>query len=265
MDDPSIIYKFRTWNNLFHQNVLRQNQLFYASPADINDPFDFKINIDFSLLDSGIKREKYVDHLIAQTLNTLIQRGINPAQKRDELLWRLLYDRDKMQDEYNQTENEWSNNRLGVISFSLKWNSILLWSHYAENHKGFCIGFNKQKIEDSGLFGSTGPVNYLNVFPSLDPLGTDPTFEIVTKSHSKAFEWNYEKEYRLTQIWPETNPTINERTINVPNDYFEEIILGLNISKDHEKEIIEIAREKKFKIFKSVRRRNAFALDRVKC
>jgi hypothetical protein len=30
----------------------------------------------------------------------------------------------------------------GVSCFSESWNSILMWSHYADRHKGICLGFD---------------------------------------------------------------------------------------------------------------------------
>ncbi len=263
MEEYPTIYKFRTWSNLFHQKALTHNQLFYASPADINDPFDFKINIDYSLLDSGAKREKYVTQLVSETLETIIRKGISPAQKKEELLYRLLFDRDRMQDEFNQTANLWTNNRFGVISFSLRWDSILLWSHYAENHKGFCIGYNKQKLTNSNLFDTAGPVNYIDSYPRLDPLNIDKENEAFTKTYSKASDWEYEKEFRLTKLWPNIDPSIKERTIEVQNDYAEEIILGMNISQEHEKAIREIAKQKGIKVYKIGSKRNSFLLEKL--
>ena len=35
---------------------------------------------------------------------------------------------------------------LGVLCLSACDNSILMWSHYADEHKGFCIGFNNSLV-----------------------------------------------------------------------------------------------------------------------
>src|SRR5438552_5198124 len=34
------------------------------------------------------------------------------------------------------------NQRFGVLCFSKNWKNPLLWSHYAEKHKGLCLGFD---------------------------------------------------------------------------------------------------------------------------
>src|SRR5277367_502008 len=32
--------------------------------------------------------------------------------------------------------------RFGVLCFSERWNDILQWSHYADRHRGICLGFD---------------------------------------------------------------------------------------------------------------------------
>ena len=54
-----------------------------------------------------------------------------------------------------------------------RWNSILMWSHYGDNHNGFCIGFNEMKMRNNGLFHRGGTVNYSKSFPELNPLSDE--------------------------------------------------------------------------------------------
>lgn len=244
MSYSSTIYKFRTWSQKYHRDTLIKNELFYASPSEINDPFDFKITIDYTLLDTFEKREKYIDKLIGETIDVLIQRGIDPILKKKELIWRLEHDIKNMQLEFDNTNSIWTDNRFGVISFSQRWDSILMWSHYSENHKGFCIGYNRKKIEESNIFGSAGGVKYSETYPSIDPNNNEPLKELIIKTHTKAHEWHYEKEYRITQIWDEAKPSIKERIISVPNDFIVEVILGRLISEKDKSEILKITLER---------------------
>jgi len=32
--------------------------------------------------------------------------------------------------------------KYGVLCFSRSWNNVLMWSHYADRHKGICLGFD---------------------------------------------------------------------------------------------------------------------------
>ena len=139
-----------------------------------------------------------------------------------------------------------------------------MWSHYANNHKGFCIGLNRIKLEKLGLLGVAGGVSYTDYYPKIDPTDTNILNYIFTKTHAKASDWSYEMEYRLTQLWPYHTPSKEERTIRVSDDVIEEIILGLAISDNDRSEIMEEARKKGIPIFKIRKKRSAFLLDKVK-
>ena len=70
--------------------------------------------------------------------------------------------------------------------------STLMWSHYAENHKGICLEFQL----DNPVFGSAQEVKYLSSYPKWTPLSLMNSNEphvLLTKSD----DWQYEREYRI--------------------------------------------------------------------
>ena len=44
---PKVLYKYRDWRNGFHKKILSHNEVFFASPSSLNDPFDCKTPIRF--------------------------------------------------------------------------------------------------------------------------------------------------------------------------------------------------------------------------
>lgn len=44
-------------------------------------------------------------------------------------------------DAFNKLKNQLSKNR-GVICFTKQWTNPVIWSHYADKHKGICLGFD---------------------------------------------------------------------------------------------------------------------------
>ncbi|MBT2620300.1 DUF2971 domain-containing protein [Chryseobacterium sp. ISL-6] len=38
------------------------------------------------------------------------------------------------------------NRNFGIYSLTTKNSNLLMWSHYGNSHKGFCIGFNTEKL-----------------------------------------------------------------------------------------------------------------------
>lgn len=82
----------------------------------------------------------------------------------------------------------------GIISFSTSWESPLLWSHYADSHRGIALGFD---VPDNFL----SKIECESDRPLLDNyISSDQTIsdEIAPKLFRvKATEWAYEREVRL--------------------------------------------------------------------
>jgi len=55
-----ILYKFRNWSNEIHKRWLTDQQIYFASPAQFNDPFDCAINYRYDLLSPEEKFNKYL-------------------------------------------------------------------------------------------------------------------------------------------------------------------------------------------------------------
>ncbi len=84
---------------------------------------------------------------------------------------------------------------FGILCFSKKWSNPLLWSHYAEKHAGFALGFD---IPDD----KTTEVKYLKDRPLFkwDKIPTDSEFRqkyLLQLIKTKFLSWNYEEEFRL--------------------------------------------------------------------
>jgi hypothetical protein len=83
-------------------------------------------------------------------------------------------------------------------SFSISRDNVLMFSHYGDNHKGLCVGFNTEKLINSlkAMNNFTGadvrPVWYFPKMPELS-LDTQPAL-CATCKHDI---WSYEQEYRV--------------------------------------------------------------------
>jgi hypothetical protein len=92
----------------------------------------------------------------------------------------------------------WSNK--GIISFSDRWSNPVLWSHYADQHRGLCIGVDVDR-------SVAHKVRYVSKRIECSPLG-----ELVETKNVQVLEdavltkfshWKYETEWRvLLQIDP---------------------------------------------------------------
>jgi hypothetical protein len=153
----------------------------------------------------------------------------------------------------------------GIFSGSAKWNGILLWSHYSNNHQGFCVDFKEEKLRYFGGFVRTGVVMYENDFPEIkykkDESEQEKLDRIVIQTTTKSEDWEYEEEYRLIKVFVE-HPLSFERCVQIPDDIFSDVTLGINISVENKEEIIEVCRQKGILVYQAKKVPFKFEIDR---
>lgn len=127
---------------------------------------------------------------------------------------------------FTQLKSKMSRNR-GVLCFSKTWRSPVMWSHYADRHHGFCLGFDTQ---DQFLHN----VQYLPRRVVLDW----ERFELDDKYAQRSMDlfvstkfshWRYEKEVRKFVV-------LNSENFDSPHHFqvfgkdlrLKEIIVGAN-------------------------------------
>jgi hypothetical protein len=116
----------------------------------------------------------------------------------DPYEFRCVYSDDKStQQAVEQTRREVVE-KYNVLCFSRVWNDILMWSHYAEKHKGICLGFD---VPDE----ITRPVDYTEtvsvcgnlIVHSRAELDMERGLAIVERNlGTKYAGWAYEQEVR---------------------------------------------------------------------
>ncbi|AWL08070.1 hypothetical protein HME7025_00187 [Aquirufa nivalisilvae] len=262
---PEIVYKYRPWKGV-GKKPLTHFELYLASPKDFNDPFDCRIPVNFLLLKEEGKNQ-YIDEYIKKHKNTFLRDGRNEIEIKKFLQTRLHNSNiENFHKEFEEKSFRMYDQRIGILSLSIDWNNILMWSHYAREHSGYCIGFYEEKLRNSGLFDNGGPVSYPSEeeYPIIHPLedikGEPET--IFKNSHNKAKDWFYEKEYRLTKFFHKEIPTLNCRQIHINSDYIAEVIIGLRTPEAHKAKIIKICKKKGIKVFQVKQVEFKFLLDR---
>lgn len=81
-------------------------------------------------------------------------------------------------------------NKRGLLCFSRNWSSPLLWAHYADKHKGICLGFDW-----TGTTETLAPVDYRK---SRLPRPKELNENVARQSlFTKSVDWKYEKEVRV--------------------------------------------------------------------
>lgn len=141
-----------------------------------------------------------------------------------------------MNDYFDQLKFEF--NGFGIFSLSKRYDSNLMWGHYAK-HSGCAIGFNL----DHSFFNSDkflrGKVKYSNQRTILTDNELDENI-FFTKSK----DWSYEREFRLIAELKDHDEKIDKPVpiylFKIPFETISEIIVGLNIEYE------DLIRIKKF-------------------
>ena len=142
---------------------LLNGRIYFSAPKNFNDPFELsaKVNISSSPL-----------------LGTL------SSKERDEVL-RIFRLRPP-----TALSEEWKE-KVGILCLSEDPANILMWSHYANNHAGICIGFDT----DYKPFSSANPVSYSDERPTAE-FNSAPEKLLSRVLLTKSKHWSYEREWR---------------------------------------------------------------------
>jgi len=232
------LYKFKSWKTKYHPLSLTDNQLHFTSPYYMNDPFDFKIPPNFLMLDTDEKLYEYIDACMDGLTEEFILQMGGWAHLREYKLREFKADLHKMQINYESKYFPVTDKNFGLLCFSQVWDSILMWSHYACNHFGFCLGFHKKKFLDEYREGSLGLVQYQD-FPNVDPVKMKDPVSYIMQSHIKHPGWGYEEEFRLVKVEAPEPLTDDQRKFTYPDHFLKDITLGLRIEDDDKAAIIQ--------------------------
>ena len=159
-----------------------------------------------------------------------------------------------------------------------KGNNLLMWSHYADSHRGFVIGFDS----DNPFFHREKPraltpldeVRYSNKRPVMPPFeGSTPenVHEIVFLTKSE--DWAYEEELRMfaqpgaANDIGKDNRGLNIYLFDLPPEVFVEIIFGLLMSPNVKHEIAAIVKDRypHIELYETKLSETDFDLDVVPC
>lgn len=84
---------------------------------------------------------------------------------------------------------------FGIICMSGVWNHPLLWGHYAEKHRGLCLGFDvAEKMCEEVKYRTERPTLKDLDYDTLGDLNETAMFDLL---YTKFDAWKYETEYRL--------------------------------------------------------------------
>lgn len=163
-------------------------------------------------------------------------------------------------------ENDMENlrNSTWMCCLSKVFNSLLMWAYY-NNHKGICIGLNKEAVLKccqykffGMMFPFAGEVKYKDILQKPDYFKDHPSWDDLLLT--KAKDWEHEQEVRIITkdpAWVHAGRDIPEELkkeevvdwkeirhyLPLSRDCFESIYLGVNMLPRNKNKIIEAAKK----------------------
>lgn len=210
-------FKFRTINKHLIESLVN-SRLYFAKPNKLNDPFDCRLDLRKSFSRSASSA--------SGTRKSWLQSALSDGREFIEQ-WERLFE------------------NYGVCSFSLELNTTLMWSHYADEHRGVCLLYRFPEsfflAPENRIFG-VDRVKYLHDALT-DWLKNEAPMELnqfvpeLIKIYltAKSPAWSYESEARVIRK--------DHGFIDIPFGLLEQVCFGLRTPQADIDLITKLARE----------------------
>jgi len=256
---PETLYKYRIWTDFYQKKILTDHEIYLASVNQFNDPFDAILPIKYN--DEDLKSDNLFTKLYSYFKT-------NHPNWTEEYIQNKCYERQMSGDfdngaywksDYTEYQDEITQ-KSGIFCATTRKDNLLMWSHYANSHQGFCVGLDKEIIQNS-TNGAFNKVDYSTKFPECDFLG-DRVLNMMRLLHTKSKDWEYEEEYRLIKF---ENPSMSNRVYSLPIKAIKEVILGYRMPDNNKDEIVDLVKNKfkHTKIYQSQRDLEEFKLNMI--
>lgn len=182
------LYKYCSFNNPnYLSSVICDSNLWLSSPQSFNDPFDMKWS--YTVDKNPVKRR--------QRLNEILKTNPDMAKKtwkqRHHQIQQLMLDAGGMEKRIRESSGKHTR-AAGVCCLSQDPREILMWSHYADQHKGLVLQFDVSANPE--VFLQAISVEYSTEYPVIE--WTDPEDTALKIGLLRKFKsWSYEQERRI--------------------------------------------------------------------
>ncbi len=270
-----IVYKYLPIERLTY---LDDELLRFTQPLELNDPFEW-----MPILPSKDEIITIIETVAKENILLIENYNLAREKKRQAIVDYTKKYKDSIKavlnDEPNNFGEQFYNraitslgSKVGLFSLSRRWNSPLMWAHYTNSHKGFCVGFAR----NSGYFEAKGnpidptfiiqPVIYTEnriKVPVERGVKIDPKI-VLTKS----IDWKYEEEERIITLLTLADKTIETKPYDIclfriPHMTISEIIVGAKIEEDNFKVIHSFCRKNDIDLYRSRLSDTKFEMERI--
>ncbi len=298
---PKSLFHYRRCTE-YTIDAFRENKLYFNTANNFNDPYDCLVYCDIEKINSQISNMTTIPNIQRLQKNIEDANFINtrpvqmPKEKAESILkslknenlqvivdsipdknWEIItkYLKDTAKEilysyiNYYQME-------MPLVCLSERYNNVLMWAHYADNHKGFVLEYDTDTLKTDCMKCPQGknfsncadwkqvmllPILYTNqrydatnyiydntLIKTFNTVGIkdgwmlEDDFAQYKINIFKQKSWAYEKEWRLQLYRTNRNKFIEVKPVA--------IYLGCRISKCYEDILVKYAQEQNIKIYK---------------
>jgi hypothetical protein len=191
---PRFLYKFGRPDGKATKGILEASEFFLSPPSAFNDPFDSRARVVW---------EGTEDDLFNQTYFTALRHGKSYEQAQAIATAMAAAAPPDLQAAYDESANQ-----FGITCFvrssqppeprAHAAHSLLMWAHYADEHRGFCFQFHAP--QSAAVFGAAVPITYDDTLLTINWAARDKVSELLGKALlRKSNDWTYEHERRIAR------------------------------------------------------------------
>jgi hypothetical protein len=243
---PHHLYKYKPCNIQHLRSFIVDSLLYLSARSELNDPFDVKSVLHFTketLHPPSYYKQLSKDQGLTHSKRKEIKNRLSSPEKIKNAIQSHLY---------KAIEG------TGFHSFTKRHRDLLMWSHYADGHRGVCMVFST--AHDIDTFINALPVSYQQSLPVIEysqNIGGD----LVKKAFlTKAKPWKYEDERRIFC------PKLAKKFLYFDPASLVGLIFGANISTENEAAIRGLVDERvakglpTLKIYRAFQSENEYRL-----
>lgn len=269
-----IIYKYLPIERITYLNdeLLRITQ-----PSDLNDPYEC-----IPILPTIEESIEIFNEQVKKKISIFKGNAKQKEKYQRELVKKYQRDVDKMRSgapnnlkiQYLAKGLEKLNNNFGLLSFSRRWNSSLMWAHYTKSHSGICIGFDySNRFFQDYIPENDDPYRVFDIVKYSDERVKVPTQNSVDEVNlkimfTKSKDWEYEQELRFLVSLGFASKKIFHKPfdihlLKVPHQLIKEIIVGVKTSPEEVQKIKEFCSKKSIPLYQTKISESKFDMERT--
>lgn len=188
---PPALYKYGSFNQ-FTEDVIVNSKVWFSSSDELNDPFECRPAVNLVATPEQVERR--TEELLKR------QNAFLPRSERRRIARKMSRQQHPAADLSEKMREDIATRiarDVGIYCTSEDQQNILMWTHYADHHKGYCLEFDPLL---DGRLHNVAQVLYQAEYPTINFFAEGASDHVDKALLTKHAGWGYEKEWRVIDV-----------------------------------------------------------------